>query len=209
MKNQENYIQEISEIRSMMERSSKFLSLSGWSGIIAGIYALAGAFIASYYLNFNPDRLFYDINSSSSFIPIIPNLILLAILILFFTLSTAILLSYNKAKKKGEVIWNAASRQLLINLFVPIIAGSIFIWLLFINNIAGLLAPASLLFYGLALFNASKFTYGEVKFLGIIQISLGLISFYFIEYSLMFWAIGFGIVHIFYGIFIYMHYERD
>src|SRR4030095_704001 len=35
------------DIKSIMERSSRFISLSGWSGVAAGICALAGAWYTS------------------------------------------------------------------------------------------------------------------------------------------------------------------
>ena len=60
MKEEQNYIQDIAEMRSMMERSSKFLSLSGLAGIMAGIYALSGAYIAYKVFYFNPDEMVYS-----------------------------------------------------------------------------------------------------------------------------------------------------
>ena len=57
MKNETDYLRDIGEIRSLMERSSKFISLSGWAGIFAGIYALAGVYVAINYLHFNQHLL--------------------------------------------------------------------------------------------------------------------------------------------------------
>lgn len=208
MKEGRDYIQDIAEIRSMMERSSKFLSLSGWAGIMAGIYALSGAYIAYKVFHFNPDEIAY-----ASGEPAIPpsgllQVILLAILVLLLALGTAVFLSHKKANKRGEKIWNATSRRLLVNMAVPLVAGGIFILIVISKGFIGLIAPLTLLFYGLALYNASKFTYGELKFLGMIQIALGLIGSWFIGYGLLLWAIGFGLVHIVYGIHIHFRYER-
>jgi hypothetical protein len=208
MGNEQNYIEDLAEIRSMMERSSKFLSLSGWAGIMAGIYALAGAWITYHFFGFNPDKIFYKIIESESESSDMPMVIILAILILILAIATAILLSYKKAHKRGEKIWNSTSRRLLANMAVPLLAGGIFILVLLSNDLIGLLAPSTLLFYGLALFNAGKFTYDEVKLLGMVQMILGLFGSYFIEYSLIFWSIGFGVVHIVYGIYMYFRYDR-
>ncbi|WPP49155.1 hypothetical protein [Catalinimonas niigatensis] len=203
MKKEQDYIRDIAEIRSMMERSSKFLSLSGWAGILAGIYALSGAYIAYQFLGFNPDTIDYSPTLSSlSFIMI------LAIIILILAIGTAILLSSKKADKRGEKVWNTTSRRLLASMAVPLVAGGILILILLSSGLIGLIAPLTLLFYGLALYNASKFTYDEVRSLGIIQIILGLISTYFITYSLLFWAVGFGLFHIVYGIYMHIRYER-
>lgn len=204
MKNERDYIQDIAEIRSMMERSSKFLSLSGWAGIMAGLYALAGAYIASGIYQFNPDRIIYTASLPSG----LSEIILLGIVVLILAVSTAVVLSYRKARKRGEQAWNTTSQRMIIHMSVPLTAGGIFMLILLSKNLIGLLAPASLVFYGLALYNAGNFTYGEIKYLGIIQICLGLISSYFIGYSLMLWALGFGVVHIVYGIVMHFKYER-
>lgn len=217
MKEQQGYIRDIAEIRSMMERSSKFLSLSGWAGIMAGIYALLGAGIAYKFFYFNPGEPGYgagepdysviepgSLFSSSGLLKVI----FLAVLILVLAVGTAIFLSYRKAYKRGEKLWNPTARRLLINMAVPLMAGGILIIILISKGLIGLIAPFTLLFYGLALYNAGKFTYEEVKGLGLIEIGLGLISSYFIGYGLLFWAIGFGIVHIVYGIYMHYRYEK-
>ncbi len=207
MKDEQDYIQDIAEIRSMMERSSKFLSLSGWAGVMAGIYALTGAFIVYNFYSFNPDKIFYSTTSGSLTSPL-PKVIFLALLILLLAIGTAIFLSWKKANKKGEKVWNATSRRLLVNMAIPLSAGGVLILVLLLKGLVGLIAPLTLLFYGLAIFNASKFTFDEMKFLGLIQMGLGLISTWFIEYSLLLWAIGFGFVHIVYGIYMHFRYER-
>jgi hypothetical protein len=76
------------------------------------------------------------------------------------------------------------------------------------RGLVGLVAPMSLIFYGLALYNASQFTYEEVRSLGLIQIVLGLLGAYFVSYGLLFWAIGLGVAHIVYGIYMHYRYER-
>jgi hypothetical protein len=208
MKEERDYIRDIAEIRTMMERSSKFLSLSGWAGILAGIYALAGAYIAYKLFNFNPDTIIYSPSDAASVSPGLLKVILLATGILLLAISTAVVLSNKQANKRGEKVWNATSRRLLVNMAVPLVTGGILILILISKGLIGLIAPLTLLFYGLALFNASKVTYAEVKFLGLIQMGLGLLSAYFVSYSLLFWALGFGLLHIIYGIYLHFKYER-
>ncbi|HLU89350.1 MAG TPA: hypothetical protein VKZ51_05910, partial [Cyclobacteriaceae bacterium] len=87
MKDSRDYIRDIAEIRAMMERSSKFLSLSGGAGIMAGIYALLGVYIAYEVLGFNPDEASYD-SSSGNYFSRMPELILLAFIILLLALGT-------------------------------------------------------------------------------------------------------------------------
>ena len=70
-------------------------------------------------------------------------------------------------------------------------------------------SSACLIFYGIALVNASKYTLRDVKWLGVLQIVLGLINTQFIGYGLYFWTAGFGILHIVYGIIMWWKYERS
>jgi len=206
MKEEQDYIRNIAEIRSMMERSSKFLSLSGWAGILAGIYALVGAYVAHNILHFNPGKDEY--RNSENIFPNLQQIIFLALVILLLSIATAVYFSWKSAGKRGERLWNPTSRRLLINMAVPLIAGGLLVVILISKEMLFLVAPFTLLFYGLALYNAGKYTYPEVKNLGLVEIALGLISTYFDNFGLLFWALGFGVAHIIYGIYMHYRYER-
>ncbi|WP_223833874.1 hypothetical protein [Spirosoma profusum] len=189
-----------------MERSSKFLSLAGWAGIMAGLYALMGAYTAYRVFDFNPDKLVYE--SSENLASNLSKVILLAVVILVLALGTAIFLSHKKATKRGENLWNALVRRLLVHMAVPLVVGGLLVLILIDKGLIGLMAPLTLLFYGLSLYNASQFTYEEVKSLGLIQVGLGLFSAYYVEYGVVCWALGFGVLHIIYGIYMHYRYER-
>lgn len=208
MKQEQDYIRDISEIRSMMEKSSKFLSLSGWAGVMAGVYALIGAFIAYKYLYFNPYETVYTSFTKKEYTEGVMTLILLAGSVLILAVGTAIYFSNKKALKRNESLWNATSKRLLVNMSMPLVVGGILALILISKGLVGLVAPITLIFYGLSLFIASRYTYEDVKILGLIQICLGLLSSYFIGYGLLFWALGFGVAHIVYGIYVHFKYER-
>jgi uncharacterized membrane protein YidH (DUF202 family) len=167
-----------------------------------------GVYIAYHFFHFNPDQIGYTTEQSVPFSSDLPKIIILAILILLLAVGTAIFLSYKKARKRDEKVWNATSRRLLANMAVPLITGGILLLVLLVKGLIGLIVPLTLVFYGLALYNAGKFTYDDVKFLGMIQVGLGLLATCYIEYGLLFWAIGFGVVHIIYGIYMHLRYER-
>ncbi len=208
MKEERDYIRDITEMRSMMERSSKFKWVSGWAGILAGIFSLAGAFIAYKFYDFNPGQVGND-NRGSEILPSdLRDLIFLAIMVFVLAACSAVFLSYRKAENSGLKLWNPTSKRLLINMLVPFIAGGILCIILILKGMIGFVAPFTLLFYGLALYNAGKYTYEEVRILGLIEIGLGLIGAYFVEYGLWIWALGFGVVHIIYGIYMHYRYER-
>lgn len=206
MKNTTDHLQDLSEIRSMMERSSRFLSLSGLSGIFAGICALVGAFAAARYLNMRWDLSYqYPIRSDANLYWFF---VLNAASVLSLSLAGGVYFTTRQARKKGQRIWDATTRRLLINLFIPLVAGGLFCLLLLIHA-PWLIASATLIFYGLALINGSKYTFNDVRYLGLCEIVLGLICGYFAEtgLSLLFWALGFGVLHIVYGLLMYKRYE--
>jgi hypothetical protein len=205
---QQDYIQDITDIRSMMERSTKFLSLSGWAGIMAGIYALIGAYVAYRVFYFNPDEIIYASLSESVYSDGLANVIALAIGILLLTIGTAAYLSNRKALKRNEKLWNATSKRLLFNMSVPLVAGGLLILILISKGLIGLIAPMTLIFYGLSLYIAGKYTFEDIKILGLVEMVLGLISCYYIGYGLLFWALGFGAGHIIYGIYVHYKYEK-
>ena len=201
------HLENLREIRSMMEKSSRFISLSGLSGVIAGIYALAGAAIAFWYLDMNlygriPKSYFHHQYEFNLFF------FTDAIIVLVLAISTGIIFTTRQAKKNGQKIWDATSRRLLINTAIPLIAGGGYCLALVYYQIVGLIAPATLIFYGLALINGSKYTLEDIRYLGYCEIALGLIATMFIGYGLFFWAFGFGILHILYGTIMYFKYEK-
>jgi len=209
----ENQIQdELASIRSMMERSSKFISLSGLSGILAGVYALIGAGVA-YHLIYNGNSIIssYPTDNGSGLtvnILTITQLFVIAVVVLTASLLTGVILTVRKARRKGQQVWGSVSQQLLFNMAVPLLAGGFLIMILISRGYLGIIAPASLIFYGMALVNASNFTFKDVKYLGICEIVLGLLAALLPGYGLLFWAIGFGVLHIVYGSIMYIKYDR-
>jgi hypothetical protein len=208
MKAQQDPIRDIAEMRSMMERSTKFLSLSGLAGVMVGIYGLVAAYIAYRVFQFNPDTILYPDGSEEIQAQIMTRVIYLGMGSLILGLVTVILLSIRKAGRREEKFWTSTSRRLSTHMAVPFLTGALFILILIDKGLIGLVAPASLVFYGLALYNAGKFTYDEVKTLGLIEIALGLFSLFYIHYGVVCWALGFGMAHILYGLYMYYRYDR-
>ena len=208
-----DYLNDISEIKTMMSRSSRFMSLSGLSGILAGIYALVAATYAHFRIT---EVSAYTANSNvgeaiGRFLlsyDAIGDLMLAALLTLALALLTGAFLTIKKAKKRNEQLWNPVSKRLLFNFDVPLVAGGLFCLVLLQYEFIGLVAPTTLIFYGLALLNASKFTVGDIKYLGLANLLIGLVATQFIGFGIYFWALGFGIFHIIYGIILYNKYDK-
>ena len=216
MTDKEEQLGHLSEIRNLMEKSSRFLSLSGLSGIFAGIYALVGAYLV--YSDFGilssgSSRVSYSefisIDSGSdSVVQKLQSLFIIGAVVLVLSLVTGYFFTNRKAKKQKLNMWDNTAKRMVVSLFVPLIAGGVFCLMLIKHGSVGLVAPATLIFYGLALLNASKYTFNDIKYLGVLEIILGLISAYYIGRGLLFWAIGFGVLHIVYGTVMYFKYEK-
>ncbi|MDO4229899.1 MAG: hypothetical protein Q4C98_08795 [Capnocytophaga sp.] len=200
-----SYLQDLQHIKQMMRKSTQFLSLSGLSGVLAGVYALIGAYVAYQLLMYHYTYHKYVTLESNTFKVILG----IAILVLLCSLVTAYVLSNRKAKRRGETLINATSKRAFWNFAIPMLTGGILSFLLLKNEYYGLLAPMTLIFYGLACVNVSKYTFGDVRYLGITEIILGLLAMQFSGYGLVFWSIGFGVCHILYGLIMYFKYDRN
>ena len=212
MKNKLEPLKTLTEIRALMERSSRFISLSGLAGVFAGTCTLLGIAAVAYRFKLPYTLEGYQnqaVNMYGNPNPSFYKFILIdALLILFLSLSSAVLLSTRRARKNHLPIWDKLTQRVLWNMFIPLSAGGIFCLILLQHGLLELVAPATLLFYGLALLNTSKYIYPDIRYLALSEISLGLLGSFLIGYGLLFWAIGFGIFHIIYGARMWHKYER-
>ena len=207
--NQLETLQEISDIKRIMERSSRFISLSGLSGIAAGLCALTGAYFANnilsdYYLGYNHGG-YTDKNFESLKI----KLLVLAGIVLAAALILSFIFTWRRAKQNHLPIWDLTARKLMWNILIPLISGGLFILAMLQYSEWRFVAPACLIFYGLALVNGSKYTLTDIRYLGYMEIVLGLVNTQFTGYGLYFWALGFGVLHIIYGVLMWWKYERQ
>ncbi|MGZ9675195.1 hypothetical protein [Flavobacterium sp. GNP001] len=198
--------EDLVHIRSMMERSSRFISLSGLSGVFAGIFALLGAGYAAFLFESNGMSYFDSLEKvyNDEFIY---KLIVLAIVVLVLALFSGFLFTYKKSKKNNLPIWTSTTKMMLLQLAIPLVVGGVFCLALVYHDLFVFLAPATLLFYGLALVNAGKYTYSDIQYLGYFQLFLGSVSLFFLGYGLIFWTLGFGILHIVYGTIMFKKYD--
>lgn len=204
---EKDYLKDISEIRDMMQRSSRFISLSGLSGIMAGIYALIAAFLA-YKIAYTYETIEYNEVLIRNVQGNKTALTLLALSTLALAIITGIVLTKNKAKKNNLPSWDANAKKVVINLLIPLATGGVLVILFYQAGLIKMIAPMTLIFYGLGLINASHFTYRDIRILGLSEVLLGLIACVFTGYGLLFWALGFGILHIVYGTAMYLKYEK-
>ncbi len=198
-----DYLKDISEIKNMMNKSSRFISLSGLSGVLAGIYALIGAAIAYWLVAISGrDYLILD---GKIFRLILLDLFLVAL----FSIVTGIILTTKKAKKNGSKIWDSSSRRLVYNFLIPLVVGGIYILIILGQQKYGQTGGLMLIFYGLALINASKYSLGDIRYLGFIEIVLGLTATLLPGFGFWLWVLGFGVMHIIYGTWMHFKYDKN
>ena len=210
---QADHLETLAEIRSLMDRSSRFISLSGLSGVVAGTLALIGVALSYWYLGTTPfsEGQDYYIVARSTHKWGMDHLTFFfstGLIILVLAVGAGIFLTTKKARQNKQSIWDALTKRLVGNLLIPLVAGGIFCLALYYHGHTGLIAPVTLLFYGLGLVNASKYTLPDVRYLGLAEVALGCIGLFFLNYGLEFWAIGFGLLHITYGLLMYNKYEK-
>jgi hypothetical protein len=210
MKSDTKSIEDIKAIRKIMEESSRFLSLSGLSGVFAGITAITGALVAYFFIldngSIHYDEYFRSLSAKETLV-LTWQLMTDAVIVLVLSVLFALCFSIKKARRDGKKLWTPISKRLLINLLIPLVTGGVFIIVLLYHNYLQLIVPGFLIFYGLALVNAGKFTFGEIFYLGILEILTGLLSAFVPGWGLIFWIFGFGILHIIYGLAMFRKYE--
>ncbi|MBX9784847.1 MAG: hypothetical protein K2X48_16275 [Chitinophagaceae bacterium] len=211
-------IETLQDIKNIMNRSSRFISLSGLSGVAAGVCALVGAWFAHGVINSGstaryPSKHLSDYVLSDSAIPTMrafmgDRLFQIAVLTFIAAFGFSFLFTYLRSRKENIPVWGTAARRLMWNVLLPMMVGGIFLLKLIEAGVIGLIAPGCLIFYGLALINGSKFTLGEIRYLGYANVLLGLINCWYPGLGIYFWAMGFGVLHIVYGVVMWNKYER-
>ena len=222
MPNKPQPLDTLQDIKQMMERSSRFISLSGLSGVAAGCCALVGAWLAYGVINRNPYAFsstrgsyldYDDVDVSGNHIISLREfmgnkLFLIALFTFVAALALAFMFTYIRSRKNNIPVWGPTSRRLMVNVSLPMLVGAIYLWKMIQWGVFGLIAPGCLIFYGLALINASKYTLKEIRYLGIGVVLLVIFSLWFIGYGIYFCAAGFVILHIIYGTVMWWRYEK-
>jgi hypothetical protein len=208
--NKETQLETLEEIRSIMDRSARFISLSGMSGIWAGLSALCGGAVAYTWLREPQYSYIGKINEASSnyFDSYTMRFIWLGAIVFIVALTGGIYFTWRKAKKQGQSLWNSASRRMLVQLFFPLFAGGIFSMVFIYYGEGMFVAPACLSFYGLALISASRHTLSDIRYLGMFDVMLGCTNLFFPGFGLYFWVLGFGVLHILYGAIMWNKYDK-
>ena len=203
-------LEDIRVIRKLMEESSRFLSLSGLSGIVAGVAGIAGAIIAHLIITGNSphtDWCLRPLAGGEAGTAPAAKLFAAMAVVLVVAFSGAVILSSRKAKRSGIKAWTPVTRRMLISLLIPLAAGGLFVLFTVRTVPANVTAASTLIFYGVAMMSAGKFTFGEIHWLGVLEVVTGLACLLLPQWTIIIWAAGFGVIHICYGLFMHLRYR--
>jgi len=203
----------LEDIKKIMNRSTVFLTLSGWSGILAGTICLIASGIAYQWIYGGEPVDKAALLSAQSLVeiyqvPIVRNLSLLALCTFLLVLVAVFVNTRSKVVREKQALWDPAALKMAASLFIPIITGAIFILGLAEHHALQLAVPASLVFYGLGLVSTSRFTFTDIRYVGFIDLALGILAMFLPQYNLLAWAIGFGLLHIIYGFLMFNKASR-
>lgn len=202
----------LNEIKDLMEKSSRFQSISGLSIVIVGL--LASVVSAGAWLMLLP-------HSDISWLPTTCNGILInspfrtkiavfsALLLLVISFSTVSFFSLHKMKKqRGAVSFDSTLRRCLFHFCVPMVVGGLLCAAMLLQGHYGLTSTFMLVFYGLALINCSHYTSSSIAMLGYAQLVLGVVDCFAVSHAILLWWLGFGLMHILFGIYFIIKYDR-
>ena len=142
-------IESVNEIKELMERSSKFVSLSGMTAVLAGVYALAGAYVAGQLLRSEDNR---------------EGLIMVASLVLIVSVVTACILSWYKAKKMRQKLFSKLTCRIAWNFSLPLLTGGLFCIALLLREHYGLVSSVMLLSSIISFFHTVNKTTFHIKY---------------------------------------------
>lgn len=202
---EEQYKEDLKDIRDIMNKSSRFISLSGWSGVSAGLFALCGVYAA--YQTVYANQNYLGLRSAHMTTGSLLSLLGIAVTTLVLSIGAGIFFTSRQAKRQGQSVWDHQTKRLLTALAIPLLSGGILSLILLSKGYIGIVAPLTLIFYGLGLVSASKYTLSEIKSLGLLEVALGLLATYYIGYGLLFWGLGFGVLHVVYGVVMQAKYK--
>jgi hypothetical protein len=210
MNQSDHHLEDIQAIRKLMEASSRFLSLSGISGIVAGFLGVAGAIAAQLIITkiSAPEDWYMRpfAEGPDGFREYLPLIGVMA-LVLVLAVSGAVFFSSRKARKSGHRAWTPVTRRMLVSLLIPLGTGGLFILFTAATVPASVSIASTLIFYGLAVISAGKFTFGEIHWLGVLEVIAGLVCLVLPQHSVLIWVFGFGLLHIIYGLFMHLRYR--
>ena len=203
--------QTLDDIREMMSKSSRFQAISGWSIIVIGLLAGIASLMAAAVIGVADVPFFDNLQRYSTLNTPLKIRIAALIALILFTVSLLIVFVFASVKSKRHNLpfsFDKRMRQMLLDFFIPLIAGGLFSMAMVMQQHYGLTSSIMLMFYGLALINCSHYTYPILRWLGYTELLIGIIDCFTMSHALLFWFLGFSVAHILFGIIYVLMFDR-
>ncbi len=203
--NNNDAINTLREIKDIMQKSSRFENISGFSIIIIGIYASIVS-LGAWLLLGKHEPYSWLPTWSTDFALNTPGrtwtAILCALVLLVVSFGTVCLMSYFKTKRVNHrFVFDHTVRRSLWAFFVPAATGGLLCLAMLQQGHYGITSSFMLVFYGLALINCAHHTTSRLALLGYVELLLGIVDCFVVSHGILFWFLGFGLWHIIFGIF--------
>jgi hypothetical protein len=171
-------------IRATMENATAFTGISGKGYALAGLTAIAAAWIAA-----------------QQTLP----LLWLAVWLLEATLacSVTLLLSADKARRQGKSLWSGSGRKLLFAFLPTMAVGAVVTLAFYLQGNTVLLPGLWLILYGAGVMTAGAHSIRPVPLMGFLFIMLGSAQLLVPATTNLTLALGFGGLHLAFGILIW------
>jgi hypothetical protein len=186
----EHALDNIRFIRDAMERAGSFTSIPGWGGVGVGITAIVTAVIAQQFLG-KSLRLWLATWLAEAVV---------AAIIGFGTMTL-------KARRSEAPFMSGAAKRFFISYFAPLVAGAVITFALVRVEAYAAIPATWLLLYGTAFVSSGAFSIRVIPVMGIAFMLFGVLSaFVPLNASNVILGIGFGGLHIIFGLIIARSY---
>ncbi len=184
-----------------MQQNSTSFSSSGWSGILLGIYGLLAV-----YMVYTMTNSYGDGFEGFAALPIVLleiGIIVLTVITILISLITLRIRAKRRSKKNNRKLWSPFSKKLRFHTLIPLLFFIIVLVIIANKGYYSSITPLLLFLYGIFLLNLSRFSSGNLKYLSIAEIILAVVAYFIYDKEILFLGLGFGIFHIFYGLFTF------
>jgi len=175
-------------IRETMERSSSFTGISGWGQVAIGVTALAAAVLAAQQATVKSWLAVWFVEA-------------------MFSLLIAGWSMDRKARAAGLPLFSGPGRKVAFSLSPPLLAGALLTAVLYRAGSTNSIPGMWLLLYGTGVVTGGMFSVPVVPVMGLCFMTLGAAALFAPAFlANWFLALGFGILHITFGVIIARRY---
>jgi hypothetical protein len=175
-------------IRETMERAGSFTAVPGWGGCIIGLTAIAAAFVAARQPNMDRWLITWLMEG-------------------MVAVGIGAIAMKIKSESAGQALSSEPARRFVLSFAPPLLAGALLGSVLYRSNLIGALPGTWLLLYGTGVVTGGAFSVRVVPLMGLCFMGLGAAALFLpLPLANALLGIGFGVLHVVFGIIIARRY---